>query len=72
MMIIEMAWRDSLITNQDFGDMQMILTCHGELFVSKPENYVSGKRNDQILAFATRFIGGTGNFYKVSRLINTS
>ena len=33
-----------LITNHDFGDMQMILTCHGELFVSKLENYVSEKK----------------------------
>ena len=34
-----------LITNQDFADMQMILTCHGELFVSKLEDYVSEKKD---------------------------
>lgn len=34
-----------LITNPDFSDMQMILTCHGELFVSKLEDYVSNKKD---------------------------
>ena len=34
-----------LITNQDFANMQMILTCHGELFVSKLEDYVSEKKD---------------------------
>jgi len=34
-----------LITNRDFTDMQMILTCHGELFVSKLEDYVTDKRD---------------------------
>ena len=30
-----------LITHNDFANMQMILTCHGELFVSKLESYVT-------------------------------
>ena len=33
-----------LITNPDFEDTQMILTCHGELFVSKLEDYVVDKK----------------------------
>lgn len=32
-----------LITHSDFANMQMILTCHGELFVSKLESYVVDK-----------------------------
>ncbi len=32
-----------LITHPDFSKVQMILTCHGELFVSKLENYVRDK-----------------------------
>lgn len=34
-----------LITNKDFDNMQMILTCHGELFVSSLEGYVKEKNN---------------------------
>lgn len=33
-----------LITHPDFSKVQMILTCHGELFVSKLENYVADKK----------------------------
>ena len=32
-----------LIMHPDFSEVQMILTCHGELFVSKLENYVVDK-----------------------------
>ena len=33
-----------LITNKDFEEMQMILTCHGEIFVSSLESYVVDKK----------------------------
>ena len=34
-----------LIQHEDFSGMQMILTCHGEIFVTKLQNYVT-KSND--------------------------
>lgn len=34
-----------LMTHNDFANMQMILTCHGELFVSKLENYVKNRKS---------------------------
>lgn len=33
-----------LIENPDFADVQMILTCHGEVFVSKLEEFVKDKK----------------------------
>lgn len=33
-----------LVTYPDFADTQMILTCHGELFVSRLESYVEDKK----------------------------
>lgn len=33
-----------LITHPDFENMQMILTCHGELFVSSLESYVENRK----------------------------
>ena len=34
-----------LITNVDFANTQMILTCHGEIFVSKLEDYVTNQKD---------------------------
>ncbi len=40
-----------LITNKDFVNMQMILTCHGELFLTRLEQYVINNKQMQRYMF---------------------
>lgn len=40
-----------LMTHSDFSNVQMILTCHGEIFVSMLEEYVSASKSKQKYMF---------------------